>query len=166
MMPSIVSIQEVRTPSAFNLAEGLIRDYVNWLNFDLSFQQFDTEMATLDSVYRAPQGRLFLAFINGEAVGVAGIKKFSRNDCEVKRMFVRPPARGLGVGQLLLSACIDAAKNLHYRCVKLDSVAFMQSAIKLYCANGFREITAYRFNPHPEARYFELMIDEDVPRTP
>ena len=89
-------------------------------------------------------------------VGVAGIKRFNETDCEVKRMFVQPESRGFKIGQLLLTKCLDAAKELNYQAVKLDTADFMKSAIRLYTDNGFREIDAYRYNPHEEARYFEL----------
>ncbi len=89
-MTQAFSIIEVNTPSEFKSAELLIREYVQWLNFDLSFQQFDAEMAALAAVYCPPHGRLFLALMDDRPMGVAGIKKFSGEACEVKRMFVRP----------------------------------------------------------------------------
>jgi len=109
-------------------------------------------------MYGDPDGGLVLARINDKAVGVAGIRKYADRECELKRMFVKPESRGLGIGKLLITACIEIAKKLNYDIIKLDTADFMKSAIKLYVDNGFIEIPAYRYNPHEAARYFELKI--------
>jgi carbonic anhydrase len=124
----------------------------------LAFQHIDKELDSLPEMYGDPEGGLVLACINGKAVGVAGIRKFAEGECELKRMFVKPEGRGLGIGNLLIAACIEIAKKLNYDIIKLDAADFMKSAIKLYLDNGFIEIPAYRYNPHEAARYFELKI--------
>src|SRR6478609_5840539 len=155
-MENNIEIRVAQSPDDFTLAKQLILQYVNWLGIDLSFQNFDKEMEAMPVIYGNPDGKLFLAFRENDAVGVAGIKRFNETDCEVKRMFVQPESRGFKIGQLLLTKCLDAAKELNYQAVKLDTADFMKSAIRLYTDNGFREIDAYRYNPHEEARYFEL----------
>ena len=139
-------------------AKALILEYVTWLNVDLSFQNFDQEMATLKEMYSKPTGALFLAMSNNKAIGVVGLRKFSDKECEIKRMFVQPNNRGLGIGKLLITNCIATAKVLKYDTLKLDTINLMKSAIKLYKENGFKEIPAYRFNPDAGARYFELNL--------
>jgi GNAT superfamily N-acetyltransferase len=155
-MVNQVEIRVAQSPADFITAKHLILQYVNWLSMDLSFQNFDKEIETLPVTYGHPDGRLFLAFRNEDAVGIAGIKRFNETDCEVKRMFVQPESRGFKIGQLLLTKCMDAAKELRYVTIKLDTAAYMRSAIRLYTDNGFKQIDAYRYNPHEEARYFEL----------
>lgn len=145
-------------PADFQAAEALIREYVAWLGIDLSFQNFDAEMADLPAMYAEPDGGLLLATVNGTYAGVAGIRKFTEGDCELKRMFVRAEYRNLGLGQRLLTASVELARRLGYAAIKLDTADFMQAAIRLYRANGFVEIPPYRFNPHDEARYFELTL--------
>ena len=95
---------------------------------------------------------------NNKAIGVVGLRKFSDKECEIKRMFVQPNNRGLGIGKLLITNCIATAKVLKYDTLKLDTINLMKSAIKLYKENGFKEIPAYRFNPDAGARYFELNL--------
>jgi len=151
-------IREAQKTEDFAAARELIMEYVSWLGIDLSFQNFDQEMNTLPATYGNNDGRLFMAFINEQAVGIAGIKRFDDTACEVKRMYVKPASRGTGIGKQLLMECIGMAKKLNYTTIKLDSAAFMKSAIKLYTECGFVEIPAYRYNPHEEAKYFELLL--------
>jgi GNAT superfamily N-acetyltransferase len=155
-MENQIEIKEVKNAEDFSVAKELIMEYVKWLGIDLSFQNFDNEMDTIQETYGNSNGRLFIALINNKAVGVGGIKRFNNRECEVKRMFVQPESRGLGIGKRLLKECIEIAKKLNYETMKLDTADFMKSAIKLYKDNGFIEIRAYRHNPHEEARYFEL----------
>jgi putative acetyltransferase len=151
-----VEIVTAAHPQEFCDAKLLIMDYVAWLGMDLSFQDFDREMETLPDLYNTERGGLFIAYLNGQPVGVAGLRKFGENDGEVKRMFVKPEARTRGIGRLLLAKCIETAQQLHYISLKLDTSDEMKTAINLYEKMGFVEIPAYRFNPHESARYFAL----------
>jgi carbonic anhydrase len=157
-MENNIIIKEARHAEDYSAAKELILEYVTWLGIDLSFQNFDQEMNTLPTTYGNKDGRLFIAFIHDQAVGIAGIKRFNDSACEVKRMYVKPASRGLGIGKRLLMACIDMAKKLNYESIKLDSAAYMKSAIKIYTECGFVEIPAYRYNPHEDAKYFELVL--------
>lgn len=157
-MENEVSIKIAITAADFLEAKALILEYVEWLGMDLSFQNFDKEMETLQEMYGPLNGGLFLAISNGKPVGVAGVRRFADKACEVKRMFVQPASRGLGIGKLLLTVCIEKAKSLRYELIKLDTADFMKPAIKLYTDHGFVEIPAYRHNPHEAARYFELEL--------
>ena len=160
-MQNQIEIKEVKNTEDFLAAKKLIHEYIEWLGTDLSFQNFDKEMDTLPETYGNLDGRLFIAVINNKAVGVAGIKRFNDKECEVKRMFVQPNSRGFNVGKLLLTECIEMAKKLNYYTIKLDTLDFMKSAIKLYTENGFVEISAYRHNPYKEAKYFELRLKKN-----
>ena len=165
-MGAQIEIKMAQDAAGFSVAKELILEYVQWLGIDrneqmratLSAQNFDKEMNSLAETYADPDGRLFIAWSNDQAVGVAGIKRFNDEECEVKRMYVQPGSRGSGIGNLLLTECIQAAKTLGYHGIKLDTADFMKSAIKLYAAHGFVEIPAYRYNLHEEARYFELVL--------
>jgi carbonic anhydrase len=153
-----IEISIASNPEDFLTAKKLILEYIEWLSFDLAFQHIDEELDDLESMYGDPKGALLLARIQGNAVGVAGIRKFADGECELKRMFVKPGNRGLGIGKLLLAESIEIAKKLNYDVVKLDTADYMKSAIKLYTDMGFVEIPAYRYNPLETARYFELHI--------
>ncbi len=158
-MEEPIKIREVQDATDFLIAKELILEYVQWLGIDLSFQNFDKEINTLQVTYSKRNGALFIALRNDKAVGVAGIKRFNGKECELKRMYVQPGSRGFGIGKLLLAECIEIAKKINYGTIKLDTADFMKSAIKLYTDNGFAEIAPYRYNPYDEARYFELNLE-------
>lgn len=153
-----IEIITAQTPKHFSDARDLILTYVQWLNFDLSFQNFNQEMADLPRMYNAADGGLYVAYLNHHPVGVVGLRRLTETEAEVKRMYVRDEAKGKGIGKALLLKCIDDAKKLNYRALRLDTAEFMHAAIKLYKEHGFVEIPAYRFNPHDHARYFELKL--------
>lgn len=155
-----IEIRRAQHPQDFADAKQLIMEYVAWLGFDLSFQNFDKEMADLPAMYNKHDGGFFLAYRDENPVGVAGLRRFSTADAEVKRMYVKDEAKGMGIGKLLLEKCIETAKALKYKSIKLDTADYMTAAIRLYTDYGFVEIPAYRFNPHDHAKYFELMLKE------
>lgn len=161
-----VEVRSAQIAKDFDDAKALIIEYVAWLNMDLSFQNFDSEMSSLPEMYSKQNGGLFIAYVDGMPVGVAGLRRFSETESEVKRMFVKPEARGLGAGKLLLTKCIETATDLQYKSIKLDTGDFMKAAIRLYADHGFVEIPAYRFNPHESARYFELKLATPDHTTP
>lgn len=157
-MNTTVEIRAAEHPTDYIDASKLIVEYVTWLGFDLAFQNFDHEMASLPDMYNTRDGGLYVAYLNQQPVGVAGLRRFNETDAEVKRMFVKDEAKGKGIGKLLLQKCVDSAIRLNYKTIKLDTAAYMHAAIKLYTNHGFVEIPAYRFNPHDHARYFELAL--------
>lgn len=157
-----IEIRIAESAKDFSIARELILDYVKWLGIDLSFQNFDQEIGNLKGMYYEPMGGLLIATVNGEAAGVAGIRKYQDETCELKRMFVRTVFRNLGIGKRLLLASIDLARKLKYKSIKLDTTGFMTDAVKLYQSNGFVEISPYRHNPMESAKYFELNLTNDA----
>jgi ribosomal protein S18 acetylase RimI-like enzyme len=134
---------------------ALLREYAASLDFDLSFQDFERELADLPGEYAPPTGGLFLALVDDRPVGCVALRRLDRETCEMKRLYVRPTARGLRVGRGLAEAVIDEARRLGYARVRLDTVPGMDRALALYRALGFYEIGAYRFNPIAGAKYME-----------
>lgn len=139
-------------------ATALILVYVKWLSIDLSFQNFDQEMADLPKMYNVQDGGLFIAYEEDQPVGVVGLRRLSATEAEVKRMFVKEEVRGKGIGKMLLQTCIASARTMNYKLIRLDTGSSMKAAVGLYTAHGFKEIPAYRFNPHEGAKYFELVL--------
>ena len=158
MSNKTIEIVQATTKAHYADATALILEYAKWLNFDLAFQLFDQEMASLPIMYNESHGGLFIAYLNNEPVGVIGLRWLNQDDSEVKRMFVQERARGNGIGKLLLTKCIDTARRLQYKSIKLDTTDLMQYAIKLYTDHGFEEIPAYRYNPQEGARYYQLKL--------
>lgn len=153
-----IAISIATTTKDFALGKEIILEYVAWLDFDLSFQNFDDEINSLEQMYSAPTGGLLIAKVNEEPAGVAGIRQFGNDDCELKRMFVKQDFRGLGLGKALLLESIALARQLGYKTIKLDTAEYMKDAIQLYAQNGFLEIPPYRYNPHESAKYFALKL--------
>ena len=82
-------------------------------------------------------GRLYVAEVDGVVVGVGGLRRLSETAGEIKRMFVRPTARGLGVGRAIVERLIDDARALGFETIYLESASFMHSAHALYRSVGF-----------------------------
>jgi putative acetyltransferase len=137
-------------------ARALLLEYVESLEVDLSFQNFDRELADFPASYLPPAGALVIATRDGWLAGSIALRKLDAACCEMKRLYVRPDYRGLGVGRELSTAIIDAAKGLGYRRMRLDTLPGMQGAQSLYQTLGFREIAPYYENPIPGTRYLEL----------
>lgn len=151
-----IQLKTAETPKDFADAQKLILEYAASLGFDLAFQNFDQEMADLPNVYNKNDGGLYLGYLNHFPAGVVGLRRFSETEAELKRMYVSGDAKRKGIGRMLLRKCIETARQLGYKTIKLDTASYMDAAIKLYTDHGFVETGAYRFNPHDHARYFEL----------
>jgi GNAT superfamily N-acetyltransferase len=132
----------------------LFREYAASLPFALDFQDFDDELAGLPGAYALPRGALLLA----RGTGCVGLRPIAETTCEMKRLYVRPSARGTGLGRLLVEAIVTEARGLGYGHVRLDTVPGMGSARALYERLGFREIPPYRPNPIPGALFLELEL--------
>jgi ribosomal protein S18 acetylase RimI-like enzyme len=131
-----------------DLVRTLFREYVGSLGVDLSFQGFEEELAALPDGYDV----ILLA----GADGCVGVRPFEDGVCEMKRLYVRPAARGMGLGRTLAVAAVEHARTLGYRAMRLDTMPMMGSAQALYESLGFAEITPYRHNPVAGTRFMEL----------
>ncbi len=134
----------------------LLLEYTDSLGVDLSFQNVDRELSEFPGRYMPPGGALLLASHGGKLAGGVAMRKLEAEACEMKRLYVRPDVRGLGVGRTLAVAVIQAARDCGYRKMRLDTLAGMDDAQGLYKTLGFREIAAYYENPVPGTRYMEL----------
>ncbi len=144
-------------------ASALFGDYAAGLGVDLWFQDFSTELATLPGKYAPPQGELLLGRDSaGGAIGCVALRPLDeRGVGEIKRLYVRPAARGLGLGKALAMAILETAASRGYREVKLDTLAAMTEALALYRRLGFVEIPAYYANPLPGTRYLGKRLVAD-----
>ena len=135
------------------------RNYAAWLCVDLCFQGFGEEMASLPGAYSAPEGRLFYAEQDGKPAGCVGLRPFSEGICEMKRLYVEPTFRGLGIGRDLVLAAIRTAKSLGYRRMMLDTLPAMRIAVKLYREMGFTEAPAYYPTPVEGTLFLALDLE-------
>ena len=137
---------------------ALLREYAASLPFELDFQDFDRELAGLPGAYAPPRGALFLARVDGEAAGCIALRPLDEEACELKRLFVRPAARGRGLGRRLTTAIVSEARRLGYARMRLDTTPGMEAAQALYEELGFVEAAPYRHNPVPGTRFLELEL--------
>jgi putative acetyltransferase len=135
---------------------GLLHEYAASLAFPLDFQEFDREVAELPGSYTPPGGALLVARTGAGTVACVALRALSAEICELKRLYVRPAARGGGLGRLLVEAALAEARRLGYQRVRLDTVPGMETAQALYERLGFREIEPYTRNPIAGARFLEL----------
>ena len=155
----MIQIQPCANVSDFALALQITKDYLAWLDMDLSFQAIDEELSRFPSMYGPPQGLFLLAWHDGQLAGGVGLRRFDARVCEMKRLFVYDPFKRRGIGRRLCTALIEEAIQMGYEKMRLDTLGRMQAAIRLYAHLGFREIGSYRFNPDPTAIYMELHLE-------
>jgi len=154
-----VSLVVASTREHWDAARRLIRSYLDSLDFDVSFQQPDAELAAVASKYGPPDGRFLLARAEGAYVGCVGLWRLEPGVCEMKRLWVEPEARGLGLGRALVEAVVAAARELDYDRMRLDNAHSQQEARNLYRELGVYEIPAYTHNPMEGVQFLELELD-------
>ena len=157
-MPPSTTLIAVSSADDRRVAEArkLLLEYAESLDVDLSFQNFDQELSSFPESYLPPTGALLIATRDEELAGSIAMRGIDSRVCEMKRLYVCPEFRGLGVGRELAVAIIDAAKGKGYQHMRLDTLPGMDDAQRLYRNLGFREIAAYYENPVPGTRYLEL----------
>jgi carbonic anhydrase len=143
-------------PARLAVARVLIAEYGTSLGIDLSFQGFAQELDALPGPYRPPLGRLLLALVDGEPAACAALRPLDGERCELKRIYVRPAHRGLGLGRTLTESLIETARALGYSRMVLDTLPSMGAAQRLYRSLGFRETAPYTVNPVPGTAFLEL----------
>jgi GNAT superfamily N-acetyltransferase len=152
-----VSIDIVPATSADQIATArrLFKEYETSLGIELAFQGFANELAELPGGYAPPAGRLFLAVDGPEHVGCVALRRLGDGICEMKRLYVRPTARGTRLGRRLAETVIREARLIGYKRMRLDTLPFMKEATALYRTLGFVEIAPYYENPVAGSRFME-----------
>lgn len=156
-MSRTFTIEPARSDHDLQATVELIYEYVKWLDLDISFQNFDAEIAEMPGKYKPPTGELFLARgDDGNAIGCVALRPLASQICEMKRLWVRNAAKGLGVGKALVAAAIKVGKQLGYQKIRLDTLPKMAAALGLYKSFGFVEIEPYYQTPLPSTHFLEL----------
>jgi ribosomal protein S18 acetylase RimI-like enzyme len=153
-----VVIRPARPGPDIETVRALFDEYAAELGVDLSFQGFEAERDGLPGEYVPPRGRLLLAETSGTAAGCVALRPIDAQTAEMKRLYLRPSARGTGLGRRLALAIIAEARGGGYARLRLDTLPSMGAAIGMYRALGFREIAPYRHNPVPGALFLELAL--------
>ena len=134
-------------PQDVDRVRTLLREYAAALDVDLSFQHFDAELADPLDFYE-------LVLLGDD--GCVGLRRIDEATCEMKRLYVRPTARGNGLGRRLAEAVIGEARARGYARMLLDTLPSMTTAHALYESLGFGPTTPYRHNPVPGTSFLEL----------
>ena len=154
------SIEVIEANSERDIADAkkLFQEYAAFLDVDLCFQNFDREMETFPDFYEL----ILLAKSDGVSVGAVGLRALEDRDgekvCEMKRLFVRQSARGLGAGERLCEAVMEAARARRFALMRLDTLPRLKSAVAIYAALGFAEINPYYKNPMDDVIYMERRL--------
>ena len=170
----------VADTAQISAVRALVSEYAGSLNVDLAFQDFEGELAGLPGDYAPPRGTLLVALVGALAqppdaaawqrpdgmwahiAGCCALRPLDRvdhvNAAEMKRLYVRPGFRGLGLGRQLAEAVLDAARNAGYSCVLLDTLDDIESARALYEDLGFMEVPPYYHNPVAGSHYLKAEL--------
>jgi putative acetyltransferase len=153
-----IDIVPAMSTDQITTARRLFREYEASLGIDLSFQDFAREVAELPGAYAPPAGRLLLATEGFEPAGCVALRPLGGDLCEMKRLYVRPAARGKRVGRLLAETVIREARLIGYARMRLDTLPFMKEATAIYRALGFVEIAPYYDNPVAGSLFMERAL--------
>jgi ribosomal protein S18 acetylase RimI-like enzyme len=155
LMPDI---RPADLPRDLDIVRELFREYAASLSVDLAFQDFEAELATLPGKYAPPSGILLLAMSGEKPVGCVALRALDGNACEMKRLYVRPEARGGKLGRRLAERVCEEARQKGYARICLDTLPEMTSAQALYRSLGFVPIEPYVFNPVEGTSFLALEL--------
>lgn len=153
MRASAVTI-EVADPGSVE-AQACIDAYLHELNerFETGFDPTRGPSADPEELV-APAGLFLVARLDGQPIGCGALKVTGRGVGEIKRMWVAPSARGLGVAQRLLDALEAHAVEFGLDVLQLDTNRTLVEARAMYTRNGYLEIPRYNDNPYAD-HWFE-----------
>lgn len=112
--------------------------------------QKDSDIRDIDEVYINDRGSFHVIDVDGQIRGSVGIRRYSGEVAELKRLYVSKECRGFGLGKALCITAIEDAQNLGYMCLRLDTTLRSKVAFELFKELGFQEIERYNFNPVAE----------------
>ena len=136
----------------------LFQEYWDSFGFTPCFQNFGRELAELPGKYAPPEGRLGLALVDGRPAGCVALRRIDAARCEAKRLYVKPEARGHGLGGALLAWVIAEARAAGYRELLGDTMPVMQRALAMYDRLGFERTGPYAAEATAGAIYLRLKL--------
>lgn len=132
----------------------LIEGESNFKNY-LALQNYNHETENLEEKYGLPYGRLYLALFDENVAGCIALRKLDEENCEMKRLYVKPEYRGKNIGGFLVKHIIEEARIIGYKHILLDTLPFLETAIYLYKRLGFYEIESYNNSPMDNLIYLK-----------
>ena len=153
----MTAIRRAAFPDDLAAVTAIFREYVASPTANLDFQDYEREFAQLPGKYAEPDGCILLAVIDGGVVGCAALRRVDDGGtCELKRVYVRPAARGLDLGRQLVEKMLQLARAAGYTRMCLDVLPEFVAAQKLYASLGFVPAAPVSFNPVPGTKFLAL----------
>ena len=155
-----MEILQIRPATSADLpnVRAMLREYVEWIGLDLAFQEIDAELDGLPGDYAPPRGALFVAVEGPVYLGMIALRPIDRTIAEMKRLYVRPEARGRGLARQLIARLCDEARRLNYTEIRLDTLPKMGEAQAIYETHGFVDIEPYYETPIAGTRFMSKKI--------
>lgn len=154
----MLTIRVASTPEDCGVVRTLMREYSTLPHVTGRWDTVEADLAALPGDFAPPHGALFLALRDDQPVGCAALHRHdASHHGELKRMYVRPDARGGGIGAALVGAVCTEARRIGYTRVRLDTAPELHAAIALYRRLGFEEIPPYAPARLPTL-YFECVL--------
>jgi GNAT superfamily N-acetyltransferase len=151
-----VDFVQPSSAAQINAVKGLWTEYWQSFGLPLDFQGFAEELRTLPGKYASPSGCLLLAQIESQPAATGAFRRLNQDACEVKRLYVRPAYRRMGIAGSVLEKLIEKARLAGYHDLYADTLQSMTSALDLYRRMGFVEVGPYSEDPTPDAVYLHL----------
>lgn len=151
-------IRLAQFPEDLHAVTAIFREYVHSPATDLGFQDYEEEFAQLPGKYAQPGGCILLATIEAQVVGCAALRRVDEATCELKRVYVRPGARGQDLGRRLVQRMLHLATSVGYRRMCLDVLPEFVAAQRLYQSLGFVPAEPVGFNPVPGTKFLALEL--------
>ena len=151
-------IKPANFPDDLEHVIAILREYITSPRVSLAFQNYEAEFAALPGKYAAPDGRLLLAWKGQAVVGCAALRRVDETTCEMKRVYVRPDARGENLGRRLIESILAEARAAGYSRICLDVLPEFSAAQRIYESLGFLPAEPVTFNPVPGTKYLALEL--------
>jgi ribosomal protein S18 acetylase RimI-like enzyme len=175
----MIEIRKAQTEAEIEQMIGLAHAYVDWMVAELHahYPTYDLTAFAAEHTYDdlrqkfpgehvPPVGAMFLALNGAQPCGCVALGPLDKTICELRTMYVLPSVRGQGAGKQLALASFQAARQMGYSRMRLDTLEFMTSALGLYHGLGFKDIAPYRTIPGPisaHIHFLELALGEALP---
>jgi carbonic anhydrase len=158
----MLKIISAESQPSVNQVRLLFEEYAaEWPGPDLDAENFAEELTHLPGIYAPPHGRLLIALFDKQSAGCIALRKLSDEICEVKRLYVKPEFRNMGIGRRLVEAVLEEAREIGFARVHLDTIEAMEKARALYRSFGFREIEPYNDKKSGNAVFMALLLPRE-----
>jgi len=154
----VYRVKRATFPQDLDTVLAIYREYISTTSADLAFQNNEQDFLQLAQTYSSPESQIFLGLDEKQILGCAAFKRYTEDICEMKRVYVRPQARGLGLGASLVKQIVQQAREAGYKKICLDVLPEFESAYHLYQSLGFKPHPAITQNPVLGTRYLALTL--------